>query len=207
VLDELLGDVLLELLGDELDELLGELLLELLGDVLDELLGDELLELLLGFADDEELEALGALEDWLEFRFVELEELLGADVLPFTLMSVEFDELLGVLVPFSVVEDEEDPGTTAMPGVTSVVVLLDWASGTLGMQPAGRVLAASMHFGSSLSFATVVMVSARAAPNAPSIEAARRLIVNVLRFMSFPPFWTRSVCGSRPGEAVAADGP
>jgi hypothetical protein len=211
------------------------------------LLGDVLDELPLGFVDDDELEALGVLEDWFEFRFVELDELLGAvllpaplmstlfelellegevaepfrlmsveldellgaDAEPFTLTSVELDELLGVdalpfrlieldeelgvLAPLRVVEDEEDPGTTAMPGAVSVVIvlLLDPASGTLGMQPAGCVFAASVHFGSSRSFPTLVMVSARATPKAASIEAARRLILNVLRFISVPPFWTR----------------
>jgi hypothetical protein len=239
-----------ELLGDELEPLLGVVLDELLGDVLEPLLvllGDVLDELPLGFVDDDELEALGVLEDWFEFRFVELDELLGAVLLPaplmstlfelellegevaepFRLMSVELDELLGadaepftlisveldvllgvdpvplrlielddelgVLLPLNVVDEEEDPGTTAMPGAVSVVIvlLLDPASGTLGMQPAGCVFAASVHFGSSRSFPTLVMVSARATPKAASIEAARRLILNVLRFISVPPFWTR----------------
>jgi hypothetical protein len=191
-----------ELLGDELEPLLGVALDEPL------LLGDVLEELLLGLIEDEELEALGVLEDWFELRFVELDELLGADAAPFTLMSVELDVLLGVdALPFrlielddelgvlpllSVVEDDEDPGTTATPGVVSVVIvlLLDPTSGALGMQPAGWVFAVSMHFGSRRL--VLVMVSARAAPKAASIEAARRLMVKVLRFMSFPPFWTRS---------------
>jgi hypothetical protein len=89
----------------------------------------------------------------------------------------------------SVVEDELAPGTTATPGATSVVVtlLLPCASGTLGMQPEGCVLDASMHFGCPEGRVTVY-VSARAAPKAASIEAARRLIVKLLRFISFPPF-------------------
>ena len=117
---------------------------------------------------------------------------------PFRLMSVELDELepgvLPEIDPFtpewmSVVEDELAPGTTATPGATSVVVtlLLPCASGTLGMQPEGCVLAASMHFGCPEGRVTVY-VSARAAPKAASIEAARRLIVRLLRFISFPPF-------------------
>ncbi|HEX3098990.1 MAG TPA: hypothetical protein VHQ02_14815 [Usitatibacter sp.] len=235
VLPALPDDV--ELLGEEL--LLGVVLLELvLGVVLD--------ELLLGLIDDEELEAPGVLEDWLAFRLVELdellgeagepfrfrlfeleellegavaepftftsvelEELLGAEAAPFTLMSVELDELLGVdalpfrlmelddelgVVPLIVVEDDEDPGTTAMPGVVSVVIvlLLDPVSGALGMQPAGWVFAVSMHFGSRRSLLPLVMVSARATPKAASSEAARRLILKVLCVMSFLPFWTRS---------------
>ena len=77
---------------------------------------------------------------------------------PFRLMSAELDELVPGVLPeidpftpewISVVEDELVPGTTATPGATSVVVTLlpPCASGTLGMQPAGCVLAVSMHFG------------------------------------------------------------
>ncbi len=116
---------------------------------------------------------------------------------PFRLMSVELDELEPGMLPeidpftpewMSVVEDELAPGTTATPGATSVVVTLPpCASGTLGMQPEGCVLAASMHFGCPEGRVTEY-VSARATPKAASIEAARRLIVKLLRFISFPPF-------------------
>jgi hypothetical protein len=126
---------------------------------------------------------------------VELEELdgaWGAAPAPFRWMSVEFDEFEpGVVTPLtpvsiSVREDEDAPGTTATPGVMSVVVVLlpDWASGTLGMQPAGTEFAASMHFGDPEGMSTVTR-SARATPNAASIEAARRLIVKLFRFIRF----------------------
>jgi hypothetical protein len=112
-------------------------------------------------------------------------------------MSVELDELdpgtvvVAAFTPvsMSVREDELAPGTTATPGPTSVVVVLvlpDWASGTLGMQPEGCVFAASMHFGAPEGRSTVYL-SARATPKAASIEAARRLIVKLFRFISFPP--------------------
>lgn len=124
----------------------------------------------------------GALAEPFTFTSVELDELDGADALPFTLMSVERDEVLGV-EPLMVVEDELAPGTTAMPGVTSVVVvLLACAIGTLGTQPAGVVFAVSVHLGSSR--VVLVIVSARAVPKAASIEAARRLRVKVVRFIS-----------------------
>jgi len=170
-------------------------------------------------------ELLGAVAEPFTFTSVELDELLGAAAAPFTLMSVELDELLGVdalpfrlieldeelgtlLVPLMVVDEELDPGTTAMPGVTSVVVaLLDWASGTLGMQPAGCVFAVSMHLGSRRSLLTLVIVSARATPKAASSEAARRLVLKVLPFMSFPPFWARSGCGTAAVARVARHGP
>lgn len=137
----------------------------------------------------------------LPFRLmsVELDELegaVGAAPAPFRWMSVELDELDPgtVAVPFtpvsmSVREDELAPGTTATPGPTSVVVVLvlpDWASGTLGMHPAGCVFAASMHFGAPAGMSTVYL-SACATPKAASIEAARRLIVKLFRFISFPP--------------------
>src|SRR5512140_3546358 len=120
-----------------------------------------------------------------ELAGAELDGLLEGDVaLPFTLTSVELDEEPGVMAPFTVVEDDEDPGTTAIPGVTSVVVvLLERASGTLGVHPAGCVFSESMHFGSRRSLMPLVMVSARATPKAASIEAAKRLILNVLRFI------------------------
>jgi hypothetical protein len=123
-----------------------------------------------------------------ELAGAELDELLEGDVaLPFTLTSVELDEEPGVMAPFSVVEDEDEPGTTAIPGVTSVVVvvLLERASGTLGVHPAGCVFSESMHFGSmrSLLMLVLAMESARATPKAASIEAAKRLILNVLRFI------------------------
>jgi hypothetical protein len=66
----------------------------------------------------------------------------------------------------SVRELDDEPGTTATPGPRSVVVVVllpDWASGTLGMQPDGCVLAASMHLGAPDGIVTVY-VSARAAP-------------------------------------------
>jgi hypothetical protein len=107
---------------------------------------------------------------------VELEELAGAEDVPepFRLMSVELDELPPGIVavePFtpvlmSVCEEELAPGTTAAPGPRSVVVVVllpARASGTLGMHPAGCVLAASMHFGAPSGILTV-KVSARAAP-------------------------------------------
>jgi hypothetical protein len=119
-----------------------------------------------------------------ELAGAEVEELFGADALPFRLTSVELDEEPGVTAPFTVVEDDEDPGTTAIPGVTSVVVvLLERASGTLGVHPAGCGFSESMHFGSMRSLLMLVMVSARATPKAASIEAAKRLILNVLRFI------------------------
>lgn len=139
----------------------------------------------------------------LPFRLmsVELDEFDGAceaAPAPFKWMSVELEELepgVATLVdPFtpvsmSVREDEAAPGTTATPGPTSVVVVLvlpDRASGTLGMQPAGCVFAGSMHFGAPDGRSTVYL-SACATPKAASIEAARRLIVKLFRFISFPP--------------------
>jgi len=107
---------------------------------------------------------------------VELEELEGVEAVPepFRLMSVELEELppgTVVVEPFtpvlmSVCEEEVAPGTTATPGPRSVVVVVllpALASGTLGMQPAGCELAASMHFGAASGMLTVI-VSARAAP-------------------------------------------
>jgi hypothetical protein len=194
------GDVL-ELLGDVL-ELLGDVL-EPLGVALDELLPGAMLlpeRLMSRLSELEEL-LEGDVAEPFRLRLLELDELLGAEAAPFTLMSVELDELLGVgvlpfrlmsveleeepgvMLPFSVVEDEDEPGA-AIPGATLVVVLLlAPASGTLGMHPAGCVFSASMHFGSSRSVLTLVMVSARATPKAASIEAAKRLILNVLRFI------------------------
>jgi len=152
-----------------------------------------------------ELELDDGLEDCppLPFRLmsVELEELDGdcdAAPAPFKLMSVELEELepgTVVVDPFtpvlmSVREDEDAPGTTATPGATSVVVVLvlpACASGTLGMQPAGWVFAPSMHFGAAPEGMSTVIDSARAAPKAASIEAARRVIVKLFRFISFPP--------------------
>ena len=134
----------------------------------------------------------------LPFRLmsVELDELPGVEALPLRLMSVERDDPPGVATPFNVVEDELDPGTTAMPGTSVVVVLLDCARGTLGMHPAGVVFAASVHFGSCAPLVTLVMVSARAAPKAANSEAARRLILKVFLFIALPPFWTRSRWGT-----------
>jgi len=204
------------------DELMS---VELPGDVLDVLLlGDVVLdELLLGdVVLDELLE--GAVAEPFRFTSVELEELLGADAAPFRLMSVELDELpgvdeapfrlielddeLGTLPPLIVVEDEDDPGTTATPGVTSVVVvLLDWLSGTLGMQPAGCVFAVSMHFGSRRSLVTLVTVSARATPNAASMEAARRLILKVRGFICIASVLDQIWVWHRGPEPVACHGP
>jgi hypothetical protein len=110
---------------------------------------------------------------------VELEERFegeAAEPAPLRLMSVELDELApGAVytgVPFtsrwiSVLELDDAPGTTATPGPMSVVVVVllpDRASGTLGMQPAGCVFAASMHFGAPEDGIVTVYVSARAAP-------------------------------------------
>lgn len=112
----------------------------------------------------------------LRLMSVELEELAGADDVvpaPFRLMSVELEELppgTVVVEPFTPVLmsvcEELVPGTTATPGPRSVVVVVllpARASGTLGMHPAGCVLAASMHFGAPSGMLTV-NVSARAAP-------------------------------------------
>jgi hypothetical protein len=106
----------------------------------------------------------------------ELDELLGTDALPFRLMSVD---------------EELAPGTTATPGVVSIVVLLVdvAASGALGTQPAGTVFALSMHFGSSWlpGTFTEVTVSARATPNAASSAALMRLMRKNWRFIVLPP--------------------
>jgi hypothetical protein len=146
----------------------------------------ELEELLLeGFVVEAEPFRFVALEELLEgcddvapftLTSVELELLEGdcVDPAPFRLMSVELDELPPGIVavePFtpvlmSVCEEELAPGTTAAPGPRSVVVVVllpARASGTLGMHPAGCVLAASMHFGAPSGILTV-KVSARAAP-------------------------------------------
>ena len=220
-LELLLGEVLLELLlglvEDEELEVLGvvEDLPALMSVELDELLeGDVAEPLRFRLFELEELPGAEALP--LRFTSVELEELLGVEVPPFTLMSVELDEVLGVdalpfrlieldeelgVLPLNVVEDEDDPGTTATPGVRSVVVvLLDRASGTLGMQPAGWVFSESMHFGSSRSVLVLVIVSARATPKAASIEAAKRLILNVLRFIGIAS-WVWTTSGSGTGQA------
>ena len=226
---ELLGVVDELLLGDVEEELEAPGVLEDWPDLsvveLDELLLEGAVAEPFRFTSVEldELLLEGAVAEPFRFTSVELDELLGADAVPFTLMSVELDELPGVaalpfrlieddelgtlLVPLMVVDEEVDPGTTAMPGVTSVVVvllLLDWVSGTLGMQPAGCVFAVSMHFGSRRSLVTLVIVSARATPKAASSEAARRLILKAFRFMSFPPFWTRSTCGTAPPAQLRA---
>jgi hypothetical protein len=175
-------------------------------DELPALMSVELELLLLGLLDEAppfrfrllELEELaGACDEPapLRFRLVELDELDGVLALPGAMFtSVELDELPDVPATpgFTLIELELAPGTTAIPGVvTSVVVLLpDWPSGTLGTQPAGVVFAVSMHFGSRRSLLTLVMVSARATPNAARSDAARRLILKVFRFIALPPFWT-----------------
>lgn len=130
-------------------------------------------------------------------RLVLLDEELEPGV---TLMSVLFRLLLeddeGVLVVvdglpdvprFSVVDESvvelvaELPLSMMAPParppftVSVVTVLEDWLNGTLGMQPAGWVFAASMHLGSACDVLYVVIVSARATPKAAIRAAARRL--------------------------------
>lgn len=144
-----------------------------------------------GLEDVEELEGVELRR--LMSRSVELDVRPGADALPFRLMSVELDDPPGATAPFNGVDEELDPGTTAMPGTSLVVVLLDAVlldcdRGALGTHPAGVVFAVSMHFGSRRPWVTLVMVSARATPKAAKSEAARRLILNVFRFIAVPPF-------------------